>query len=302
MFNTPDAYAEALKEAGFDLLSTANNHANDKREAGIIRTIETLRSLGFDQVGTYATQEEQEQIFFKEINNIRFAFLAYSYSNNGIPLTSGKPYLLNMLDENLMRRQIEQARQEGAEVIVVLPHMGDEYAERPSSHFTTLARNLCRYGADVIMASHPHVLQPTEVFEVEDEDGTIRTCFIAYSMGNFVSGQRIVPREVGGVFYLDFEKIVDENGSSVRITHTSYAPTWVQFQNTRWEPEIKVLPVADTIWAHDAGADLNLAPYDISRLREVHRLTSIKMLGYEVPADEMSAVYTLFCELEEAEE
>ena len=294
VFNTPDEFAEALKAAGFNMLITANNHSNDRGESGIRRTIEMLDSLGFDHIGTYASQEEQETIFHKEINGIRFAFLNYTYSTNGIPLASGKPYLVNMLDEVLMQRQIRQARSEGAEMIVVMPHMGDEYAESPATHYRNLAQRLCEYGADIVMASHPHVLQPTEVIEVDNWDGTMRTCFIAYSMGNFVSGQRNIPCDVGAVFYLDFEKIVDEHGSSVRITQASFAPTWVLFRNPSWEIDIKVLPVSDTLKAVDAGEDLGIGIWDIARMRDVHRQTTRKMLGEEVPESEMKPVYTLY--------
>ena len=294
VFNTPDAYAEAIKWAGFDMLTTANNHSNDRGEAGIVRTLEVLDSLGIDHVGTYATEEDQARTFIKEINGIRFAFLSYTYSTNGIPLTRGKPFLVNMLDEDLMRRQIEQARQDVAEVIVVLPHMGNEYEETPAHRCVTLARKLCEYGADVIMASHPHVLQPTEFIEVQDSDGKTRTCFITYSMGNFLSGQRTKPRDVGAVFYLDFEKIVDEDGNHVRLTHASFAPTWVQFYDSGWNTRIRILPVFDVLTDINAGHDLGLLASDVNRLREVHRETTRKMLGAEVPTSEMKAIYTLY--------
>ena len=293
VFNAPDEFAEALKEAGFDFVTTANNHANDRLEAGIVRTIETLNAVGIEHAGTYATKEDQERIFIKEISNIRFAFLAYANSTNGIPLTSGKPYLVSKINDDLMRRQIEQARQEGAEVVVVLPHMGEEYRDTPTQRHVEIARNLCLYGADIVMASHPHVLQPTEVFEVEDESGAVRTCFIAYSMGNFISGMDGGSADVGAVFYLDIEKTEDEHGnSSVRLTHASFAPTWVQFRNAAGERGIRVLPLGDTLTAIENNEETSLSERDITRLRELHRRTLIKMLGDDV--DEILPVYTLF--------
>lgn len=295
-FNTPDSFAEALKEAGFDFVTTANNHANDRREAGILRTISVLDSLGFDHTGTYASQEEQEATFIKTINGIRFAFLSYSYSTNGIPLANGKPYLLNMLDEALMKRQIEKARQIGADIIIVLPHMGNEYEEKPTAYFTGLARRLCDYGADVIMASHPHVLQPAESYEVTEPDGSVRTCFIAYSMGNFISAQRAKPRDAGAIFYLEFEKIEDETSAAVRITRVSYAPTWVQFYDAQGRYDIKVLPVYDALKAAEEGTSPAPRQADLPRLREVHRETSKKLLGAEWPLADILPVYTLYSE------
>ena len=293
-FNTPDAYVEALKESGFDMLTTANNHSNDRREAGIVRTIEVLDKIGLDHVGTYATQEEQETIFIKEIGGINFAFLSYTYSTNGIPLTKGKPYLVNMLDETLMKRQIEQSRENGADIVVVLPHMGNEYEDTTAQNYKNLARRLCGYGADIIMASHPHVLQPTEIYEVENADGNKRVCFIAYSMGNFISGQRPKPREASAIFYLDFEKIEDETGSSVQISRASFTATWVQFRNSKWEYDIKVLPVTETLKAVDAGEKTGLSSDDIARMREVHRETTRKLLGTAIPATEMQPIYDLY--------
>ena len=291
-FNAPDEYAEALKEAGFDFVSTANNHANDMHEAGILRTIETLDAVGLEHAGTYATREEQERVFIKEINNIRFAFLAFSNSTNGVPLTSGKPYLVNIINEERMRLKIEQARQEGAEVVVVLPHMGDEYIGYPSEQHIRIARNLCRNGADIVMISHPHVLQPTEVFEIEDEDGNVRTCFIAYSMGNFISGMDWRPCDASAIFYLDFEKIEDGQGGSVRLTRASYAPTWVQITDENGDTRIRVLPVSDTLMAIEANEETGLSARGIARLREAHRETAIKLLGVEVSV--LRPVYTLF--------
>lgn len=295
-FNTPDSFAQAVKDAGFTFVTTANNHCYDRREKGLLRTLDILDGLGLEHAGTYASQEAQGEVFIKEINNIRFAFLPYTYSTNGIPVAADKPWLVNLLDENLMRRQIAQARQAGAEVVIVLPHMGNEYEEKPSAAFTTLARNLCAWGADAVMASHPHVLQPTEVFEITAADGSTRTCFIAYSMGNFISSQRTVPRDAGAVFYLDFEKTFEHENGQVRLKSASFAPTWVKFIHANGRYDIRVLPVHDTLAAVAAGEAQGLRPQDVNRLRAVHRETTKKMLGGEVPSEVSLPVYQLYGE------
>lgn len=288
LFNTPDTFADAIMEAGFDFVSTANNHCFDKREKGLTRTLAMLDARGIAHTGTFATQEAQETVLVTDINGIRFTFLSYTYSTNGIPVPTDKPWLVNMLDEDLIRQQIEQAREAGAEVVIILPHMGIEYEETPSARYVNWARTMCMLGADAVMASHPHVLQPTEFFEVEEPDGTVRTCFIAYSMGNFISSQRTVPRDASAVFYLEYEKTDD---GPVQLTNVSFVPTWVRFIDARGQYDIKVLSVYDAL----ANSDINktLRPQDITRLRAVHRDTTAKLLGEAVPLDAINPIYSL---------
>ena len=292
LFNAPVEFAEALKETGFDLVTTANNHANDMGEAGILHTLEVLDSIGLDHAGTNATIEDQEMVLIKEINNIRFAFLAYTSGLNSIPLPQGKRYLVNRINDDLIRRQIEYARQEGAEIIIVMPHMGEEFQGNPDEFAITRAHDMCRLGADIVMASHPHVLQPTEIFEIKNEDGSVRTCFIAYSMGNFISGLDWKPCDAGAVFYLDFEKTEDEHGGGARLVHASYAPTWVQLKDKDGNTKISIHPVSDTLSAIESGQDVDLSERDIARLKGVHRETTKRMSGDEAP--DIRPVYTLY--------
>jgi poly-gamma-glutamate synthesis protein (capsule biosynthesis protein) len=293
LFNTPDSFAVAVKEAGFDFLSTANNHCFDKREAGLLRTLDVLDSLGFAHTGTFASWADADNIVFQEINDIKIAFLSYSYSTNGIPVPLDKPYLVNILDESRMRTQIILARVLGADAVIVLPHMGVEYAGEPNAALKTLARKLCDWGADAVMASHPHVLQPTEVYSTQQPYGRQRTCFIAYSMGNFISSQRTEPRDAGAVFYLELEKTYDQGQSWTKIKSVSAAPTWVQFLNTVGAYDIKVLPVHDTLRAVERG-EITLRPQDIKRLQAVHRETTLKLLGTALSDELMQPSYTLF--------
>ena len=296
LFSAPDSFATALKEAGFDLVTTANNHSNDFREFGILRTIEILESIGLEYTGTNASKEDQDSLFIKDINNIRFAFLSYATGLNDVPLTAGKPFLVNRLSDNLMKQQIEQARQEGAEIIIVFPHMGVEFTGTPAERHVTIAHNILKFGADVVMASHPHVLQPTEIVEIEDEDGTIRTCFIAYSMGDFISSRDQWPRDAGAIFYLEFEKVVVEDSSVVRLSHVSFAPTWVQLKNADNETLIRVLPVNDTLMAIDNGSEVSISAEGVTRLLRVHKHVTTKLLGEEPII--MQPIYTLFCKME----
>jgi len=263
MFNAPEEYGHALARAGFDMLTTANNHSNDRHTKGIMRTIELLDELGLDRVGSYASQEERDTTFIKDINGITFAFLAFTYGLNGLPLERGRDYMVNLIDEGQMLDDIRRARESGVDFVVVLPHMGNEYELQPRPIHRTWVRLMMDAGADIVLASHPHVLQPAEFIDLGDREG-----FVVYSMGNFISGQRTLPREAGVIVNLYFEK---PPGEPARLVRPEFVPTWVQFRNGTGASDIKVLPVVSTLQAVDEGEEHNLRPQDITRMRNVLR-------------------------------
>jgi len=264
MFNAPDEFGLAIGRAGFNLLSTANNHSNDRHTKGILRTIEVLDELGIDHVGSYASQEERDEIFVKDIDGITFAFLAYTYGLNGLPLERGREYMVNIINENYMLDDIRRARESGADFVVVLPHMGNEYELQPRQVFKNWIKLMMDAGADIVLASHPHVLQSAEFIELDDG----REGFVVYSLGNFVSGQRTHPRDAGVIANLYFEK---PPGEQARIAKVEFVPTWVQFRNNSGASDIKILPVADTLRAVEEGEEHNLRPQDINRMKNVWR-------------------------------
>ena len=264
VFNTPDEFAHALREAGFDMLTTVNNHCNDRGESGIIRTIDMLDSLGLDHVGTYRSDEERNNVFMQEIKGINFAFLSYTYGANGIPLTPGKPYLANVMTEALIREDIERAKFKNADIVVVMPHMGNEYETHPTKEWQDWAHFMLSCGADIVVASHPHVLQPMDFIGGNGEEPC--NGFIAYSTGNFLSSQREPPTDAGMILNLYFER--DEAGKAF-LSNVSYIPTWVKFTNNSGHFDITVLPVWDALDAVQNGNNLNLRERDISRLKLV---------------------------------
>ena len=155
-FNTPDSFLDAVQDAGFNLLTTANNHCMDTGQAGLIRTLDKLDEAGIQHFGTYRSQEERDTIFYKDVNGIRFAFLSYTYGTNGIPVS--EEYLVNLIDSDTMVSDIKEARK-NADVVVVMPHMGNEYETDPRDIFVEWADLVFDAGADIVLASHPHVLQ-----------------------------------------------------------------------------------------------------------------------------------------------
>ncbi len=282
-FNAPDEFALALRKAGFDMLTTANNHCNDRGESGIIRTINVLDSLGLDHIGTYKSDEERNSVFIKEIKEIKFAFLSFTYGTNGIPLASGKPYLANVMSEALIREDIQRAKAYNPDIIVVMPHMGDEYESQPSEEWRNRAHFMLDCGADIVVASHPHVVQPAEFVAIDNGSKESRNCFIAYSTGNFLSSQREPPTDAGMILNLYFER--DETGK-VFLSEVSYIPTWVKFTDDSGCFDITVLPVWDTLNAVNNGNDVNLRDSDISRLKLVLAEQAKMFLGREPSWDE----------------
>ncbi|RIX53732.1 CapA family protein [Paenibacillus nanensis] len=248
-FNAPVELAEALKGAGFNLLSTANNHSLDKGEKGLLRTLEHLKELGFTTVGTAASQEEADTPVISEQNGIRMGLLSYTYGTNGIPIPEGKPYLVSLIDEEKMKSDIRKLRDAGADVVTIALHFGNEYQTTPTEEQKRLARALVAAGADIIAGSHPHVIQPYEVIETEDLNGQTKKALIIYSMGNFISNQRGDSKDYGVIFKVGVRKNVTEGTTT--LTDVEAIPTWVH----RYQPDryyrYRVLPVEETIAAMD---------------------------------------------------
>lgn len=161
-FNTPEVLGQNLKDIGFDVLCTANNHSMDKGYSGIESTLNFLDEYGLDHYGTARSSEEQNTILVKDVNGIKIAFLAYTYGTNGITIPSGKEYSVNLIDKELIKEHITLAKSKEVDVICVSMHWGTEYRLTPHSSQEELADFLFENGVDIILGSHPHVLEPME--------------------------------------------------------------------------------------------------------------------------------------------
>ncbi|MCL2377313.1 MAG: AmmeMemoRadiSam system protein B [Defluviitaleaceae bacterium] len=288
LFSAPDDFGHALKNAGFDLLATANNHSLDQGVDGLLRSLDFLDSIGIDTFGTYRNREERDDVLIREVEGIRFAFLAYTFGTNGQPIPQGRDYLVNLMNDGLIAADIARAR-ELADFVIVMPHMGNEYEQTVRQEFKDWAMMMLEAGADIVVASHPHVVQPMGFVQIIDiETNTARRGFVAYCLGNFVSSQRIVPRETGVMLNLYFET----NGTAPpTFTAASYVPTWVKFANAAGQRDIIVLPIAETLQAIEAGENLNLRQADIIRMRDAHRELSEIILGHSIAFGDMRGEY-----------
>lgn len=207
-FGSPYAIGDAIRNAGFNVVTHATNHSYDKRETGIMDTTNYWKQYPEVLVtGVYQSQEDYDTITIGEFNHIKVAFLNYTYGLNGFVLPSDKQYYVNTLyDENKIISDLQRAN-ELADIVVVLPHWGNEYVYKPSEQQRRLAQLFVDNGADLIIGTHPHVLQPLEY--ISKPDGSQVPCF--YSLGNFTSSQTETPRMLGGMAKVTITKTEGEN-------------------------------------------------------------------------------------------
>ncbi|HCT64128.1 MAG TPA: hypothetical protein DIC60_02450 [Lachnospiraceae bacterium] len=284
-FNTPDAFGDALKEAGFNLLTTANNHCMDKGTDGLNRTIEILDGLGIEHIGTYAREEERNNILVKDVNGIKIAFLSYTYGTNGIAVP--QDYSVNLIDGGKMESDISRAR-DMADLVVVMPHMGNEYEQNVDDQFKVLADKMFSAGADIVLASHSHVLEPMEYRTITDEDGTKREGFVIYSLGNCISSQTTPPRNAGVILNIEIQQINDQKPE---IKQVSVIPIWTQFRNINEQDHFIVRSVYDMLSLSDDELRATVRAKDITRLKEIQLQSTKTLLGYEVPIEKMQSEY-----------
>ncbi len=237
-FNSPDEFIAAIKNAGFDLLSTANNHALDRGEAGVRRTIEELKLHHLYYNGTFLSQSDRDSIRIFDIRGIKVAFLAYTYGTNGNPIPKGKEYLINIIDTTKIRNDIKLARNNGSDIVLVHFHFGDEYQREPTEYQKEIVDQTIKAGADIIIGGHPHVLQPVKSYRTLDSK--MDSGFVAYSMGNFISNQRWRYSDGGAI--LSFKLTKNFSTDSIKINQISYLPIWVFKGETSTGKQYIIIP------------------------------------------------------------
>ena len=250
-FNTPEILAQDLKELGIDVVSTANNHSLDTGYKGIESTIDYLDEAGILHTGTYKSVEDQENIVIKDVNGLKFAFLAYTYGTNGIPVPSGREYCINLIDKELIKRHLDLAKNLKPDVICVNMHWGIEYQNSPNAEQEELANFLFENGVDIILGSHPHVLQKMESKEILLSNGELKNGFVIYSLGNFMSGQTKANTRNSIILKLDIIK--DGSTGNLRFENINYIPiytyTYPNFKN------YKVLDIRKAIQNYEDGTN-----------------------------------------------
>jgi len=224
MFRSPDALAEALKEAGFDILTTANNHSNDSRGAGVVSTINTLRTLGFQQTGTFKNATDRGSTYPLMVykNNFKLAFLNYTYGTNGVP--TDPPTIVNLIDTVQIKKDLAEARARKPHFIIVVMHWGLEYQLKENDEQRRLAKFLILHGADMVIGAHPHVVQPIRTESVTLPDGSVKKAIVVYSLGNFISNQQQPNTDGGILFQVDLLK--QKGSPKVTTANAGIIPIW----------------------------------------------------------------------------
>ena len=230
LFNAPGEVMDAIKDAGYQVLDLAHNHILDSQLEGVISTADAIEKAGITPIGVYTHEaRDKAPLVIKEVNGIKVAFLAYSYGFNGIEeYISKEDYnnYLSDLNEDKMKAEIERAEKE-ADITVVMPQMGIEYQLEPTEEQKILYHKMIDWGADLIFGGHPHVVEPAETVE---KDGDKK--LIIYSMGNFLSNQRIeTMQDEENAKWTERGVLMDvtikKKAGKTTIETASAHPTWV---------------------------------------------------------------------------
>lgn len=201
-FNAPFEYLKALSENGFDIMTTANNHITDYWKEGLIATLTNIKNNGMDYIGTSSSKEDSDslKIFYK--NGISISILNYTYDINIKNLKSAEKFYVSLIDSQKIKNDLSRLKNKNVDFIVVYYHFGSEYKITPNQGQIKLVNQTFKYGADIVIGSHPHVLQPVKIWM--SEDGKSIKNSVCYSMGNFLSNMSLRYTDSGAIinFYL----------------------------------------------------------------------------------------------------
>jgi poly-gamma-glutamate capsule biosynthesis protein CapA/YwtB (metallophosphatase superfamily) len=258
-FNAPRALAGALAGAGVDVVQTANNHCMDRREKGLLRTLDALDAEGLLHVGTRADPTGDPTLWL-DVKGLRVALLAYTFSTNGIPLPPGREGIVSQIDAERMEAEIAAAREDRADLVVVLAHWGFEYRDKPEAETVVLAQQLVEAGADLVLGGHPHWIQPYEILTAADgHEG-----FVIYSLGNFYTNMRKRYQDAGMVLRLTLEGVP---GLGVSLVDVGYLPTWLDITDETGATHHQAIDIGAVLSSCEAQPRLDAA--DCARMQQV---------------------------------
>nr|WP_289037469.1 CapA family protein [uncultured Allobacillus sp.] len=236
-FNSPYEVADALQYVGVDIVSMANNHTLDRGEQAIMNATSYLNEIGIEYVGSYRNEEDKNIPRILTKKDISVGFLSYTYGTNGIPVPEGKDYLVNYIDQEKIVTDIEEL-QDKTDFIVVSMHFGSQYEPLPNDEQIYLSDLLTSNGADVIIGHHPHVLQPVDWISSQDNHDR----FVMYSLGNFLSNQKGLERNIGVISQIKLTKERINNEMSYYVSDAKMIPTYNYSGNNR---DFKIVPLSE---------------------------------------------------------
>lgn len=281
-FNFPDEIITALQYAGIDAVLNGNNHVFDKLIEGTYSTIDALDATGMLHTGLWTSPEDRLVPFVIDIQGIKIGIISATYSLNGYEVripSDVLEYLVCYIDEAQVEKEIALCREFGADIVIVSPHMGDEYQQATRSGFRKYANAYIKMGADIIIAHHPHVLQPIEKISVTLDDGSIKEGYCFYSIGNFMSNMFNIEKETGIIVYLNITK--DNVSGETTIKSIDYLPIWM-LRRTDFNPrKYAVLSAGNTTDFSDPSYDcLELSRSNFRHLEAAWKLAT-RIIGDE---------------------
>ncbi|KGJ50236.1 hypothetical protein KD33_04735 [Clostridium sp. NCR] len=257
-FNSPDELADAIKNSGVDIVSTINNHTYDRGSDGVYRTLDVLNSKDIEHVGTQKNDED-ENFLIKDVDGVKLGITAYSYGQvygsttalNGLNIDYNDLNNLNIFNSsyvdiafNEIKDTLDVMNNKESDLQVVILHWGDEYTRQPNEFQKELSKKLCDYGVDIIIGSHPHMVQPIEMIKSDENDNET---LVIYSLGNLLSNQR---NEILNKKYTEDGVIVNIginknlNTGETKISNVEYIPTWVnKYNNKNGKLTYEIIPL-----------------------------------------------------------
>lgn len=284
LFNSPDAIAQHLKDYGIDGVVAANNHLLDRGYNGALRTVDVLKKAGLDTLGTKKSAADSD-VLIKEIRGVKVGYLAYTYGTNGIALPKEHSDFINILEKERILKDISELKPK-VDVLLLILHWGVEYSPEPTEEQRRLAHLFLEAGADAIIGSHPHVLQPVEVLNIGGKDK-----FVAYSLGNFIGDQRGEERNSGVILQLKFlqeKRFSSKNGSSsdasevgisktTRLEEVRFIPTYSHSYYEKGKQQFRVVPLEETIRKLKANEEKILSSKDLPMLENILKVTQERL-------------------------
>lgn len=237
-FNTPWEVGDAAINAGFDIFTCATNHSLDVGYAGIEQECKYFDSHPeVTHVGTNDSEEDYNSVVYYEKNGIKFAILNYTYGTNGISIPESKPWCVNMMDKEKITADVNAAKQ-NSDVVIVFPHWGTENSTSVSDYQREYIKLFSELGVDIVIGTHPHVLQPVEWVENEQ---TGKKMLVYYSLGNFISHQTSLNQLCGGMAQITVEK----RGEEISITSAKLIPVVCWYKSSSGKFSFSVYKLSD---------------------------------------------------------
>ena len=282
--NYPDEYAQAVKDAGIDLVSTANNHLLDMDLEGALRTLDVLDDVGLLHTGSYRNQEEKDELLIVEVEGVKIAVLSYLTNINYYPVeevNADTPWLTSIMPQTKhshydalideIEEDFAQARESGADLILVLPHMGTQFKHTTSNFQNHWNAYFAELGADIILGDHAHAVQPVEYIG----DTVVVNC-----PGNFANSYIAKDGDATAIAEIYISRDTKE------VIGSSVIPMYTQEAENNY---FRALPIYSIV--NDEALYDELTNLDIERVKEVHKLITKVMVGEAVSLDDIQPRY-----------